>query len=343
MDYGLLHIMDVLLLHRKYECEEPLLLTAVQRGDLAMVKLLLERNSVNPNARSPSSKQTPLLYAVEEQDHTHIVETLLQSGRVDVNSKGRNGWTPLMMALSRGIIPTGEALLKHPGIDVSARDDDGKAAYTHACHAGAENGGMITLLEKYGCSAELDNYQPIYLTPVNRLRTPMLQLDVDQQAPSSGFRFPLHGSSSLPLKNLAGSPPCINWKNDPIYFGSAIIGKSVHPCKIEPNRHELPAPCSVVFNETVVFITDSERYDMLPFNPDTMDLVCTSEGSIPAGRRPIKGGYEEDGMPLYHGMAVHHDGRRVPGMTSPSLHGCVYSYHDKVHVTTNNYEILCWK
>ncbi|PBK85125.1 hypothetical protein ARMGADRAFT_1018166, partial [Armillaria gallica] len=171
MDYGLLHIMDVLLLHGKYECEEPLLLTAVQQGDLAMVKLLLDRNSVDPNARSPSSKQTPLLYAVEEQDHTRIVETLLQSGRVDVNSKGRNGWTPLMMAVSRGIIPTVEALLKHPGIDVLARDDDGKAAYSHACHAGADNGGMITLFEKYGCSAELDNYQPIYLTPVNYLRS----------------------------------------------------------------------------------------------------------------------------------------------------------------------------
>ncbi|KAK0432017.1 hypothetical protein EV421DRAFT_1851153 [Armillaria borealis] len=168
VDYGLLHIVDVLLLRGMYQCEEPLLLTAVHRGDLGMVKLLLDRDNVDPNARSPSSKQTPLLYAVEEQDHTHIVEMLLQSGRVDVNSKDRNGWTPLMMAVRRGIIMTAEALLKHPGIDVFARDDDGKAAYTHAYHSGPE---MIALFVKYGCSAELDNYQPIYLTPINYLRS----------------------------------------------------------------------------------------------------------------------------------------------------------------------------
>ncbi|KAK0435991.1 hypothetical protein EV421DRAFT_1739854 [Armillaria borealis] len=95
MDYGLVHIMDVLLLRGNCECKEPLLLIAVQRGDLKMVKLLLERDNVNPNARSPSSQQTPLLYAVEQREHTHIVEMLLRSGRVDVNIKGSNGRTPL--------------------------------------------------------------------------------------------------------------------------------------------------------------------------------------------------------------------------------------------------------
>ncbi|SJL06971.1 uncharacterized protein ARMOST_10313 [Armillaria ostoyae] len=173
MDYGLVHIMDVLLLRRNCECKEPLLLIAVQRGDLKMVKLLLERDNVNPNARSPSSQQTPLLYAVEQREHTHTVEMLLRSGRVDVNIKGSNGRTPLMMAVSRRIVPTAEALLKHPGIDVLARDDDVKAAYTHACYSGPDNEGMIALFEKYGYSAEMDNYQPIYLTvtPGNCLRT----------------------------------------------------------------------------------------------------------------------------------------------------------------------------
>ncbi len=170
MDYRLLHIMDVLLLRGNCECKDPLLLTAVQRGDLKMVKLLLDRDNVDPNARSPSSQQTPLLYAAEQREHTHIVEMLLRSSQVDVNSKGSNGRTPLMVAVSRGIILIAKALLKHPGIDILARDDDGKAAYTHACHSGPE---MIALFEKYGYSAEMDNYQPIYLTvtPGNRLRT----------------------------------------------------------------------------------------------------------------------------------------------------------------------------
>ncbi|PBK85126.1 hypothetical protein ARMGADRAFT_872594, partial [Armillaria gallica] len=131
-----------------------------------------------------------------------------------------------------------------------------------------------------------------------------------QQLPSSGFRFPLHGSSPL-LKDLMGTPPRSDWHkwpNHPIYFSSAIFDKSVHPCKVEPNRPDLPSPCSVVFDGTVVF--HKGCYDLLPFNPDIMELVRASEGRIPAGRWPIKGGYEEDGMPLYHG-GIDANGRNV--------------------------------
>ncbi|KAK0432018.1 hypothetical protein EV421DRAFT_1851156 [Armillaria borealis] len=160
-----------------------------------------------------------------------------------------------------------------------------------------------------------------------------------QQLPSSGFRLPLQGSShpDLPPLYLAGQP-IVNRDDYPIYFGSAICDKSVHPCKIEYNMRHLPAPCTVVLDNTV--ISHEGRYDLLQFNPNTMELVRTSEGRIPAGRRPIKGGYEEDGMPLYHGIATHH---KIPGETSPRLGGCVYAIDENVHLATSDYEILCWK
>ncbi|KAK0219057.1 hypothetical protein IW262DRAFT_1076236 [Armillaria fumosa] len=163
-----------------------------------------------------------------------------------------------------------------------------------------------------------------------------------QQLNSSGFRLPLQGSShaGLPPLYLAGQP-ILNRNDYPMYFGSAILDKSVHPCKIEYNMQQLPSPCTVVLDNTV--ISHKGRYDLLQFNPDTMELVRTSEGHIPAGRRPVKGGYEEDGMPLYHGIAVYpRDGHRIPGKTSPRLHGCEYCYGDDVHFATD-YEILCWK
>ncbi|SJL14351.1 uncharacterized protein ARMOST_17807 [Armillaria ostoyae] len=160
-----------------------------------------------------------------------------------------------------------------------------------------------------------------------------------QQLPTSGFRLPLQGSShsDLPPLYLAGQP-IVNWPEYFIYFGSAICDKSVHPCKIEYNMRHLPSPCTVVLDNTV--ISHKGRYDLLQFNPDTMELVCVSEGRIPAGRRPIKGGYEEDGMPLYHGVGTHHNGHKIPGETSPRLGGCVYANDDNVHLATDH-EILC--
>ena len=62
------------------------------------------------------------------------------------------------------------------------------------------------------------------------------------------------------------------------------------------------------------------RYDLLPFDPNTMEWVPTSHGQVPPGRRPVEGGYEEDGAKLYHAIAVVH-GVRVPGKAGPHLVG----------------------
>ncbi|KAK0485416.1 hypothetical protein EDD18DRAFT_1196247 [Armillaria luteobubalina] len=174
---------------------------------------------------------------------------------------------------------------------------------------------------------------------VGQQRTPSHQAPIRSSPPSSGFRVPLNGTCAWPPWELTGEPPIMNgdW---PIYFGSAIFDKSVHPGKVEPKCQS--PPCSVVLDGDILY--HSGRYDLLPFDPDTMELVCTSEGRIPAGRRPVKGGYEADGMPLYHGIVTHQDHdtkHRIPGETSPHLHGCVYTFYG-VRLATNH-EILCWK
>ncbi|SJL10221.1 uncharacterized protein ARMOST_13605 [Armillaria ostoyae] len=149
--------------------------------------------------------------------------------------------------------------------------------------------------------------------------------------PDSGFRFSLDGSSPFPQQDLLGPPPCRDWGNKPIYISSVIFDKSVHPCKVRPHQ-----PCSVAFHGCE--IRSKGRFDPLLFNPETMELARTSEGRVPDGRRLIKGGYEEDGMPLYHGV----EGHRAPGKTSPHLNGCLISFDWSKHLnSTKNHEVLC--
>ncbi|KAG7451141.1 uncharacterized protein BT62DRAFT_960763 [Guyanagaster necrorhizus] len=156
-----------------------------------------------------------------------------------------------------------------------------------------------------------------------------------QQPPSSGFRIPLHSSSAFPQQDHAGPPPCHDLDGSPVYIGSAIFDKSVHPCKIGPHLH---VPCSVAYGGSEV--GHKGRYDLLPFTPDTMEFVRTSQGHVPAGRRPIEGGYEEDGSPLYHAVAIV-NGIRVPGKTGAHLGGCNVSFGGGEHTVRDNYEILC--
>lgn len=53
-----------------------------------------------------------------------------------------------------------------------------------------------------------------------------------------------------------------------------------------------------------------------------MELVHTSGGRLPPGKRPVEGGYEEHGAKLYHAVAEI-KGVKVPGKTGEHLvRGC---------------------
>lgn len=65
-------------------------------------------------------------------------------------------------------------------------------------------------------------------------------------------------------------------------------------------------------------VAHSGRYDLLPFDPETMEWVATSFGRIPANRDPVQGGHEENGQKLYHAMA-YLQGTLVPGKTGEHL------------------------
>jgi hypothetical protein len=121
----------------------------------------------------------------------------------------------------------------------------------------------------------------------------------------------------------------------PLYFGSARLkGGSHHPCKVGPH---LNPPTRVSYDGKEIQHFGS--YDILPFDPVRMKLVRTSYGRIPPGMRPVQGGFEDDGAPLYHAIGTHRN-LRVPGKVGEHLPGCHLPYDGKEIIIEANYEIL---
>jgi len=155
--------------------------------------------------------------------------------------------------------------------------------------------------------------------------------------PPSGFRIPLTATGAFPDPQTLGQPPCYDVDGSPIYIGSALMGNSVHPCKI--GKHLQPY-VSVPYGGGEH--GHHGRYDLLLYRPDQMEFVLTSYGRIPPGRRPIDGGYEDHGAKLYHAAAFI-NGVRVPGKTAEHLGACNVAFGGTEHIIQTNYDILCWR
>jgi hypothetical protein len=139
------------------------------------------------------------------------------------------------------------------------------------------------------------------------------QLHARANPPPSGYRIPLTTNAPFPGQQQAAQPVSKDLDGSPVFVGSALLERSVHPCKIVPG---LNPPCRVPYGGTET--EHHGRYDLLPFDPNTMEWVLTSAGRIPPGRRPIEGGYEEHGGKLYHALAQVNS-VYIPGKTGEHL------------------------
>ncbi|CAG8253715.1 unnamed protein product [Penicillium nalgiovense] len=94
---------------------------AAELSNETVLDLLLNTGKVNPNSKSTSNR-TPLSYA-SESGATEIVRRLLNTEGVDPDLADTNyGRTPLSWAAAKGHFEVVQLLLDSPGVDVSSRD-----------------------------------------------------------------------------------------------------------------------------------------------------------------------------------------------------------------------------
>jgi ankyrin repeat protein len=109
----------------------------------AAVKLLLAKDSVDPDLKDSQHGRTPLSWAAEG-GHEAIVKLLLKTGKVEVDSKDNNSWTPLLQATKGGHLAVVERLLQEKAeVNATAARENGRTAL----QAAAE-GGHLAVVER---------------------------------------------------------------------------------------------------------------------------------------------------------------------------------------------------
>jgi ankyrin repeat protein len=111
------------------------LIEAVFRGNTEIVQLMLETESVDPNARG--DEQRTALSEAAVWGRVTIARLLIRSGRVNPDSKDDEGRTPLSYAAEYGRLEIVEMLLSHPdGVDLEAKDLEGRTPLSYALERG---------------------------------------------------------------------------------------------------------------------------------------------------------------------------------------------------------------
>ena len=120
---------------------------AANSGNLEMVRILIEYDPANINARYGSG-WTALYCASEGRnpEDGSVVRFLLEHG-ADVNGQDLDGWTPLHVASISGALEVVRLLLEH-GADVEAKKNDGNTALQVATDIGHDE--VVKLLGEHG-------------------------------------------------------------------------------------------------------------------------------------------------------------------------------------------------
>ncbi|KAI9925851.1 hypothetical protein MW887_005657 [Aspergillus wentii] len=111
---------------------------AAQAGDAIGLEILLTQPGVDPGWTRYSGDPTPFELAAK-YGQVNIMQILLATGKVDVNSRDSDGNTPLFHAASNGHENVVDFLLSQPGISQYARNYDNKMAAHFALEAGKKD------------------------------------------------------------------------------------------------------------------------------------------------------------------------------------------------------------
>jgi len=137
-------------------CERTALSFAAMQGHEDVVKILLEREEVNPNKPNYYGA-TPVLSAAL-RGHEGVVKMLLEREEATPDNPNQNGVTPLMSAASKGHEGVVKILLEHEGVNPDKSDHNGKTPLSHAAEGGYP-GVVKILLEREEVNPDKpDNY-----------------------------------------------------------------------------------------------------------------------------------------------------------------------------------------
>ena len=160
-DRGNQAMVEVLLSHAEVEVnkagEDDLtpLLCAARSGSNAVVDLLLARQDIQVNLRgsaeNPDIRGKSALILAGELGHQDIVRSLVKHPGLEINLKDEDGYSGLIWAADNGHQEAVWEFLQHPLLQVNAVDLDGHSALTWAADRGHTE--IVTLLLDHG---ELD-------------------------------------------------------------------------------------------------------------------------------------------------------------------------------------------
>jgi ankyrin repeat protein len=108
-------------------------LTALKGHD-AIVKILLDTGKVNADSRDKRGR-TPLSLA-SSRGHDAIVKMLLATGQVNADSRDEDGWTPLSLAADKGHDAIVKMLLDTGQVDADSQDKHGRTPLSFASDHG---------------------------------------------------------------------------------------------------------------------------------------------------------------------------------------------------------------
>jgi len=87
----------------------------------------------------------------------------------------------------------------------------------------------------------------------------------------------------------------------------------------------MPSPVRFGYGGVECTINRDEPFFIVPLDTSTMEWVQARDGLAPEGRKPVHGGFEQNGEPLWHAVALI-DGVRVPGKAGEHLAGALVPY-----------------
>jgi Ankyrin repeats (3 copies)/NACHT domain len=122
------------------------LLWAIRGGYEAVGKLLLETGKVDVDSKDENG-QTPLSWAAKGGYET-VIKLLLETGKVDADSKDKDGWTPLSWAARGGYEAIVKLLLETGKVDTDSKDNNGQTPLLKVAKGGHE--AVVKLLFETG-------------------------------------------------------------------------------------------------------------------------------------------------------------------------------------------------